>query len=313
MLRTAITLCLILCFASIAISADFVQHKTPTEATINKILFLSSEYGFAVTDNGELLKTSNGGKTWKSKKLGKRAITDIDIMGREGYLVGEKGLVMKSADAGVTWRDMSLDLKYNFSGVGIVNDSTIVICGTDQHSMSKTKGALFISRNHGIKWEKQGHLGNGFTDVTTWPPRKVYLIAIKQIFHSINMGLYFFHGTYEGTNLCFGLDFQDDWGYMVGGDGYFGSSITHGRTWERKDFGIDKDLFAVQMFDHYSGITVGQDGIVVFFNDSGNRYTVMNTGVKLDLKTVAVTDDYIYTAGNDGVFFSYKRHARAGD
>ncbi|MEZ5360091.1 MAG: YCF48-related protein [Candidatus Zixiibacteriota bacterium] len=312
MIRIALSITLVFLMTAFLSAAGFVQHDLPTKATINKILFLSSNYGFAVTNDGELLQTSNAGKTWKVKDMGKRAITDIHILGRDGYMVGEKGLLMKSVDAGVSWRDISLDLKFNFSGVGIVNDSTIIVCGTDQHSMSKTKGVLFISRDRGNTWQKQRHWGNGYTDVATWPTKKIYLIAIKQIFHSINAGLHFFHGTYEGDDLCFGLDFQDDWGFMVGANGYFGSSTTHGREWEQKDFGIDKDLFAVGMMDHFSGVTVGQDGIIVFFNDSGNRYTVMNSGVKADLKTVAITDDYVFTAGNDGTFFSYKRNARAG-
>lgn len=312
MTRIITTVCLLLGIVSPLFGADFIPHELPTKATINKIQFLSADYGFAVSDGGELLQTTNGGKTWKSRVLTKRAITDIHIYGRDGYLVGEKGLVMKSVDAGASWRDVSLDLKFNFSGVGIVNDTSIIVCGTDQHSMSKTKGVLFQSFDRGHTWQKQRHWGNGYMDVKTQPPSKIYMIAIKKVFHSINAGAHFFHGTYEGAHLCFGLDFIDDWGFMVGQNGYFGSSITHGRKWEQVDLGITKDLFAVAMFDKFSGVAVGQDGVVVFFSDSGKRFTVTNTGVQIDLKTVAVTDEYIYAAGNDGVFFSYKRQARAG-
>ncbi len=313
MIRTLMTICLLVCFLSSGFGADFVKQTLPTQATISKIFFINSYHGFAVTGDGELLKTNDAGKTWKLKKLGKRAITDIHIIGRVGYLVGEKGLLMKTKDRGATWRDISLNLQFNFSGVGILNDSMTILCGTDQHSMSKAKGVLFQSFDYGKTWKKQKHWGNGYTDIETQPNNKIYLLAIQKVFHSINNGIHYFRGKYEGAHLCFGFTFMDDFGFIVGQDGYFGYSATHGRKWEQIDLKITKTLYAVDMYDKSSGVAVGKDGIVVFFNDNGNRFTISNTGQTDDLRTVALTDEFIFAAGVNGAFYSKERFPKAPD
>ena len=307
----ALVFCIVLSFSTLALGADFVKVTMPTKATINKIIFLDSNFGFAVTSDGELLKTKDGGQTWKSQNLSKRAITDIHILGRVGYLTGEKGLLMKSEDAGASWKDMSLDLKFNFSGIGILDDTLALVCGTDQNSMSKVKGVLYKTFNGGKTWEKQPHQGNGYMDIVANPPRKVYLLAIKKAFHSINYGEYFFRGSYEGDRLGLAFDFQDDWGFMVGSEGLFARSETHGRKWEEVPIDITKSLMAVGMIDHYSGVAVGQSGIVLTFSDSGDRYTVENVGENVDLKAVCITDTRILCGGMDGAFFYRDRFPRA--
>ncbi|MCK5126873.1 MAG: hypothetical protein KAR42_11515 [candidate division Zixibacteria bacterium] len=293
------------------LGADFVKYETPTDAAINKVFFTNDRHGVAVTSKGELMHTSNSGKTWKSKELTKRAIRDIHIIGRNGYLAGDKGLLMKSTDGGYTWRDVSLDLKFNFSGVGIINDSSIVVCGTNQNSMSKAQGVMFISYDYGKNWKKQKHWGNGYTDVKTIPTFRVYVLAIKKALHSVSGGLHFFNGKYEGSRLCLGFDFMNDWGFMVGYDGYFARSTDHGRNWEEVPIDITKTLYAVEMFDKFSGIAVGQDGLIVTFSGSGDRYTVEQCGETIDLKTVEVTDNMIFCAGLKGSFFALERFPKA--
>lgn len=307
-----LVLCFLLFLAGIASAADFVKIDLPTTSTINKILFYNDQLGWAVTSGGEVLSTIDGGAHWKSTVVSQRPIRDIDFMNRDGYLVGDRGLLMKSTNGGGTWQDMSLNMKYNLVGIGIVDDSTIISVGTDQNSVSKAKGEIFESRDFGKTFKKHPfRYGNGYTDIAVGPPRKVYVLAIKKVSHSISKGLRYFHGTYEGSRLAFAFDFMDDWGFMVGHKGYFARSITHGKSWEEVDFGIDKELFAVEMFDKYSGVAVGEDGLIVSFYDSGDRHVIDNCGFDLDLKTVCITAQKIFIGGQDGLMMVKERFPRA--
>lgn len=300
-------LSLLICLPGLAAGSDFVKIDLPTTANINKILFVGPAYGWAVTSDGELLSTYNGGRTWKVKKITTRRITDITVRDRRGYLCGERGLLMKSNDRGSTWHDISQPMKFNFSGISIVNDSSAIVCGTDRNSMAKTRGVLFQTWDYSKSWKKHNHLGNGYVDVVTNPPRRVYLLAIKSAFHSINAGLNFIAGKYEGKRLAFAFDFDDAWGYLVGRKGFFARSTNHGRDWIDIELEMNKNLYAISMFDHNSGIAVGEDGVILYFENDGQKNRLVHCGYDVDLLSVFVTDTHIFCGGKDGTLLSKER------
>lgn len=281
-------------------AADYIPITIPTTADITKVFFADRFNGWVTTSAGELLSTFDSGKTWKLKQITNRAIADFAIRGKRGYLTGERGLLMKTTDGAASWQDISLNLKFSFSGVGIINDSTAIICGTDQNSMAKTIGETFATRDYGKTWEKQPRLGNGYFDIVAWPPKKVYLLAIKKTFHSISEGGNYWMGRYQGSGLGYAIDFQDDWGYLVGTKGLFNKTADHGRNWKEVPLQITKTLYAVGMFDHASGVAAGQGGVVVNFSEFGDEYTVENCGLNVDLTTISMTEDRVYFGGQKG-------------
>jgi len=300
-----VVLCIL--FAGSLLGSGFAKIEVPTVARINKIYFEDPFYGWAVTSAGEMLSTTDGGKTWKIKKVGARGIADIVIKGRQGYLTGDRGLLMKSTDRGATWQDLSLSMKFNFVGVGITSDSSIMVCGNDQNSMSKTNGESFISWDYGKTWKKRGHLGNGYTDLVTQPPRRVYLLAAKKTFFAMDGGWYFWTGEYTGSRMGFGFDFLKDYGYLVGSKGLFSATTDGGRNWTEVPLEITKNLYAVTMFDNASGLAIGQDGLLLYFADSGKAHTVGDCGFKVDLRTICVTEDKIFLGGDNGTLLYRNR------
>ncbi len=304
-MRKILTLIILILAASIAAQdspPEYTRLDVPSESDITKIFFINDFYGYAVTAGGELLSTSNGGKIWRSKDVTKREITDICFSDRTGFLCGDMGMIMKTTNGGTSWTDMSQNLKYRFTGIAMLDDSTVFVVGTDQNSMAKTRGVIFASYNYGNTWDKfDKHLGNGYTDIVTDPPRKVYILAIKRAYHSISSGKHFFHGAYGGGRLGFCFDFIEDWGFMVGNDGLFSRTTTHGREWEDVDVGLTKNLYSVAMFDKYSGIAVGEDGVVLYFSESGDKYRSESCGYDFDLNTVFLTDTKIFIGGDEGL------------
>jgi photosystem II stability/assembly factor-like uncharacterized protein len=310
-MRHIITI-LTLLLACSAFGADYQKIDLPTTADINKILFYNDQMGWAATSAGEVLSTFDGGKTWRKIQATSRSIHDIDFMNRNGYIVGERGLIMKSTNGGATWQDMSLNIKYDVIGVGILDDTTIITCVNDLNSMSKARGDVFESRDGGKTWKKHAwRLGNGYTDLAVCPPRKVYLLASKKAFHSISWGVRYFHGAYGGSKLGFGFDFIDDYGYMVGHKGLFDYSMDHGRNWKTINIDTTAELYAVEMFDRSSGVAVGEGGLVMYFYDDGDRQSIENCGWDTDLHTVCVTGDKIFFGGDKGLMFSKERFPRA--
>jgi photosystem II stability/assembly factor-like uncharacterized protein len=299
-------------FLSGAVTAgDYIRINIATEATINQIFFMTDKLGWVATSDGEVLSTFDGGKTWKRMQVTSRAINDVQFQPRQGYIVGERGMIMKSTSGGASWDDISQNIKYNFVGVGIVNDTSIIVVGTDQNSMSKTKGIIFESWDGGKSWHKHPyHLGNGYTDIAVCRPNKVYLLASKKVFHSINNGQRYFHGEYEGSKLGFGFDFEESRGFMAGYEGLLAHSSDHGRNWEEIPIGVTKSLYAIESLDPHSGVAVGEDGLVVYVYDDGDRHVVESCSHEVDLRAVAVTSDKIFFGGDEGVLLYAERVPR---
>jgi photosystem II stability/assembly factor-like uncharacterized protein len=302
---------LLILLTGTVLAADYTKIDVPTTATINQIYFMNDQMGWAATSAGQVLTTFDGGKTWRMTEPTTRSIHDICIDGKQGYLVGERGLLMKTTNGGATWEDNSLNIKYDLVGVAISNDSTIIICGNDMNSVSKSVGVVFESHDAGKTWKKHGYrLGNGYTDIAVYPPKKVYLLATKKAFHSINNGLRYFKGGYEGDRLGFNFDFIDESGFMVGYKGLFAKSVDHGRHWEEVPIDITKNMYAVEMFDKFSGVAVGDNGLVMYFYDSGDRHTVENCGYDESLRSVFVTGQKIFIGGTNGLLLVKERFPR---
>lgn len=314
-MRYLIVICTVLLTAA-ACGGDYTKIDVPTTGTINQIFFFNDQLGWAVTSDAEVLSTFDAGKTWRKQKVGERNIRDIHFHNRAGYLTGDKGLLMKSTNGGGTWEDMSLGLKYNFVGIGAVNDSVAIVCGTDQNSVSKTKGVVFETRDGGKTWKKHAYkLGHGYTDLATYGDRKVFLLASKKAFHSISEGSRYFHGGYEGDRLGLGFDFENDWGFLVGVKGLLGYSFDHGRNWRLIDIdstsGYAKtNFYAVEMFDKYSGVAVGDHGAIMYLYDDGDRQTFENCGWDINLRSVFITGEKVFFGGEKGLMFYRERFPR---
>ncbi len=297
----------LLALATIAQSTEYIPLTVPTKANITKVFFADKANGWATTTAGEVLSTYDSGKTWRVKQVTNRSIADFCLRGRQGYLTGERGLLMKTTDGGASWQDISQSIKFNFTGVGIINDTAAIICGTDQNSMAKTVGVTFRTVDRGKTWQKRPFLGNGLFDIVAWPPRKVYILAIKKAFHSISVGENYWTGIYEGNRLGYAIDFQDDWGYMVGAKGLFSKSADHGRNWKEVPMQITKDLYAVAMYDRFSGVAGGEGGLVIDFAQSGDQYTVENIGLPVTISSISITEDRVYFGGRNGTIVYRQR------
>lgn len=298
---------LVIALTATSSGAGFVKIDLPTKADIDRVYFADQLYGWATTSQGELLATRDGGKTWTAKKVSNRSINDISMKGHWGYLTGKRGLLMKTIDRGATWRDISLNIKFDFSRVQIVNDSVAFICGTDQNSISKDEGVLFVTDDYGKTWAKKEHYGNGYADMIAIPAQGIYLLADKQILHS-SSGKDEFTGTeHKSHGRPRSFAFVDSCGYMVGDKGYLAISTAYGKKWTPLVSGTENNLMAIRLLDSSSGVIAGQSGTILLFYDYGQRIVKESCDVKTDFLTVCITNSKIFCGGRKGVLLCRSR------
>jgi len=153
--RLKITFGLIWCFC-IGFTAGFGQEQwelvlppVPSSNHLRTLFFVDESNGFAAGEYGTILKTNDGGLTWRLIEIPHlNNISDIHFPTfSTSYLVGEDGLILKSVDAGETWQPQPIAFTNNLHRVCFQNEEAGWIIGE--------KGLILRTTNGGDDWFQQ--------------------------------------------------------------------------------------------------------------------------------------------------------------
>lgn len=168
---------------------DFAMLDTGVQRAIYEVDFASAQDGVAVGQDGLVLKTADGGQTWKQIPI-ELPLQDWQVaqphyfaVSRGGdashiWAVGPVGAVIRSQDGGDTWENLSLwcDLSFeNFatsdpsanpeSGLPRMNPCDVTLNGvsfatnTDGWATGEF-GLILRTRDGGMSWERQRNVHN---------------------------------------------------------------------------------------------------------------------------------------------------------
>jgi len=104
MKKYILTSIIVLSFVNIANAQWIVVDPVPQSNTLNSVVLVSPSIGWAVGDNGTILKTTDGGATWTTQTSSFTG--DLEslffINESKGAIVGADGILI-TADGGTTW------------------------------------------------------------------------------------------------------------------------------------------------------------------------------------------------------------------
>ncbi|MBT9491962.1 MAG: PKD domain-containing protein [Paucibacter sp.] len=131
------------------------QSPKPSGNERADIFFLDAQTAWSVGANGEVLKTTDGAKTWVAQVTGLRTrLTAVRFAdANNGWAVGEFGAVLRSVDGGANWtlqaswmrQDSAYPYNYPVS-LYVINASTAVIAGDGFIKVSSDGGASWVQR-----------------------------------------------------------------------------------------------------------------------------------------------------------------------
>lgn len=126
------------------------QTLSPTQATLTSVYFHDAQLGWVVGHDSVILKTTNGGKTWRqlySAPEQQRPLLKVWFRdARNGYAIGAYGLFLRTQDGGAVWQAheiMEADLHLNT--LTALDDGHLIIAGE--------AGLLMRSSDQGETWQ----------------------------------------------------------------------------------------------------------------------------------------------------------------
>ena len=300
---------LLLLFISILVSESFSQtpawfwtNPLPQGNQLNSVRFINSTTGFAVGNNGTMLKTTNSGDSWEVLHVFEpKNLNSIFFLNSiVGYAVGDSGLIIKTTNGGNSWITQNSGLDTNLTDIFFLNENLGYATGF--------WGLILKTTNGGTTWTNQQFYYNN---------RKISAIDSNNIFVCVDAGTLL--RTTNGGNNWFSVflgtivDLRDvkfinnQIGFVVGGyytQGHLYRTTDGGNTWTNIFNNNAYGLTGIFFKDNNNGFAVGFNGTLLKTTDGGSSWSNILLNTQNDLISGFFIDNNIgIIVGTGGTVF----------
>lgn len=256
----------------------------------------------AVGENGALVRSADGGKSWTTIVSGTtKHLRGVSIGGDKiVVIVGDEGTILRSSDAGLSFSALSVSRLRHFEDVMMLGPDTGIIVGRER--------TIYRTTNAGKDWKLTDSTntlgGRDYFRISLTPTGNLYVIGDRYMVISTDRGL-------NWSSLSFNafVDFTDFTGFYCLSDKR-AFTVNHNALYYTFNFveWLDKLVRVKQGqidFNASTGVFAGRDdsdsrGIVKITNDDGVSWqdeqglpvtTFFNDVVMLDEAEMVVVGD----------------------
>ncbi|HET9692757.1 MAG TPA: hypothetical protein VFP48_00100 [Steroidobacteraceae bacterium] len=246
-------------FAALAcVGAGGGGIETVVSGTAHQALFavaFAGEQGLAVGAAGQVLATSDGGRTWQKqlKPVTTRALLGVAMAGDRAIAVGQSGTVLVRGVDG-QWSLVASGTEERLLAVDVDPQGVAVAVGGF--------GKILLSRDGGSSWTSiaPSWMDGGYTDQGLEP--HLYAVDLAA----------------DGSITCAG-----EFGLIL-------RSVDAGQSWAVLARGTDS-LFSLELRDDGMGYAVGQGGTILRTTDRGATWSEVASTSESNLLGVASSAD----------------------
>lgn len=267
------------------------QPADALDGQCNGIDFVDSKRGWAVSDQGKIVATTDGGDTWTEQHDAGDFLSDIDFADENnGWAVGSGGTVLKTANGGGLWSPPTTSptqSTFDWSGV------STQLAGP-QVALVGPGGTMVVSMSGGeLMWDEYIVVSPDDLYRTDCGATTVFGVgASDSVVYLPGMaGMVTQSSTGEGgPNLA--LDFvDDDTGWVVGAGGKIAATTNGGTDFTPQTSGVSVTLRGVSFNSNKNdGWAVGDEGTIVHTTNGGRAWTKQNSGTQQRLNDVVFVD-----------------------
>jgi len=240
--------------------AHWSRVFVPTIEPLRSVHCTNASLCLVVGDNGTILKTTTGGRSWSVQTAGTAANRPWfwDVWMRDAnsaVAVGNAGVIYRTTNGGSTWTSIASGRTNNLHGVHFANASTGWIMGSG--------GTLLKTINGGLTWLPLTVPNGNLLWTASSLGHRLWVVGDSLRF-SENAGLGLTTQT-TGVSVTYrGVDFiSAENGFLVGASGEAYRTTNGGQLWERESSATSVILRDVTCFVGGLCYAVGDDGTIV--------------------------------------------------
>jgi photosystem II stability/assembly factor-like uncharacterized protein len=268
-------------FESISVFAQAPLIFQDLNAINRDVQYITDSALVIIGDHGKIIRTDNGGKSWKWQECYRRA--DLKRLhfrtSQLGYIVGDSGLVLHTSNGGIVWNNRYLPTAW-CGGVYTVSESVAVVVGA--------KGSIFRTDDAGKTWT-QVYADTSFNLNDVQFTDELFGTAVGSngaMLRSVDGGLtwksLYKEPLLELTRVRF---VNQRYGYAVGGSIRYADTtrlyyLMHilrttdgGSTWvQQADTSDIHILLGLSALDTINAVVTGNGCRIFHTNNSGNKW-----------------------------------------
>lgn len=234
------------------------EFKTDVDRLLDDITFVDSQHGWATGSFGTILRTADGGKTWKLLKGPDFNLNVVQFVNAKmGYIAAQKSVAMpiveihRTDDSGRSWRRC-----YREEGV----EFTLAVFRIA--TLGENIAVAVVGGTHLVRTENAGR---------TWKRVGLNITTASTVMFDHN-----------------GV------GWVVSPKGSFYRSFDRGKTWEGlRDLPpgmLNRYWWDIDFMDSKTGVAVGKDGALAVTHDGGSTWVEQNIGTDDSLGIIHLRD-----------------------
>ena len=259
-------------------------QKDEIGPTLQKVVAVDAKRVWAMSFEGKIFTTSNGGETWTAQDIPSQGesiyLIDIDFVDSlAGWIVGGKtgmkGIIFHTEDGGATWTDQAP------ADAGVVDAVDFI----DRYEgWAVIGGFIYHTTDGGQSWTPQFDSRNYSPFILLFLNRNTgWAAGEKYLLHTRDGGTtwsIFSHDSGEFPGYISDLYFaNEDTGWICGILGKVYVTQDGGKTWKREDTGTINSLTAIDFVDGENGWVVGYNGTILHSSSHGNEVGVRDPAV----------------------------------
>lgn len=286
-------------------SSDWSQLFSGRMDDVYSIHFIDENIGWATgnrygnPDKAIILKTTNGGKIWKTQLdriLNSRMLCIYFINENIGWAIDEDMRLFRTIDGGENWSSSGR----GGSSVFFINQNTGWLTSNFQSY------GIYKSTDGGITWTQKSSITSSsvfFSDINNgWA-----VGAGGSILKSTDGGETWLAKTSGTANDLKCLRFYDsNIGMCVGNAGTVLLSTDGGENWISQNIGTTLNLTSVALTNPTTTWVAGDDGTILNSTDLGYNWTSYDSVTTKDLTSLCFVNEYTgWFGGLNGTIFKY--------
>lgn len=284
---------------------NWCLQSSCTNADLHSVYFCDAALGWAVGDNGVIIKTTDSGINWKkqnsgvSDKLNSVYFLDINV----GWAVGDNGTILKTTNGGLSWYALPKVTQNSLYSVKFVNTIIGLITGENgtviyAHnefdyldlknigSQEKLTSAFYIRGKAGWIISTVGSIYKSTDNGKNW---------IKSSSSSPSWSL---------NSIAFG---DTSIGIAVGNGGIIARTTNGGTVWKSLYPAGSTNLFGVHFINSTTGWIAAEKGKILKTTNSGMDWNFEGTETAFDIESISFADAVSgWAVGKNGVVLKYK-------
>ncbi len=290
--HSAIIIGLVLLVAGSA-RAQWIVQSTPTTEVLRAVDFVDNLTGYAVGNNGIIIKTTDGGATWTDVQDLSYTTTlygvHFPVDTQTGYVVGASTTILKTGNGGSTWTSITPPISQHLYGVYFLNDQIGFVAGGGGKIIKTTNGGTDCAdvSNPSVT---SFHQHIQFTDANTG-----YIVghSTKVVLKTTNGGTLWTDITdpdIVNSPMMVDFPFGATVGHIAGISGLFGKTTDGGADWVVQ-YPTSAHLYGVDFVDVATGYVVGATGTVLKTTDGAATWEQQYPATINDLQDVCFPVD----------------------